>query len=371
MQRRLLFVMALGMLGGVASKSEAQVNIRMAQQIIGPAVNGVSQDLEPMMRIEVDCIRRVTGLSENAAKKLDVAGLAAIQSAQKKRPADGGAAPFFMAQQQGNFGDGAKKSATLSDEEEELKAKEQDSQADAVPAAGATPLTIEQVMEEEIWKRTFGNTLNEEQKARYAKFVLERKEQQRKHAVQAKVQELDQFLMLSPDQWQPMVEVVDRVLGDELVLHGPNFRGGAGQGIFVIGNQGNQDLKLDDVRSILSTMQLSELDRQQNFAAQGPLAMFNGGQAGPAKDSDEKTTATPLGFRFLEKDGGFAVHSIEEGSVAAKLGLLVGDQIEAIDDQPIDTGIQLQRAAKGAARKKGTVTMRIRRDSQLMDLMAN
>ena len=351
--------------GQVQVRQQIQVRPNIAAPLGGP-FGGDPQEMEASMRIEVDTIRRVTGLAEAGVKKLEVAAIAAVRNAAKKAEEVKLAIPGF---------NGDKNTApagnTLSDEDAESSDK--DARNDDAAGMAFPPmrvLDIKKVKEEAIWKKSLASVLSSEQIAKYESFLTDRTKRHRAAAIETKVNQLDAVLSFTPEQRTSITELVDRKIGDELAkiqMPAGGFGGGAGIVVMMAG-QPNTELSVDDLKPIVSEVQLAEYKRKQDVAAQGPFGALQ--RAMPAAVNAqlglEPSTQSGLGFSYSEKDQGIEVVSVEEGSMAFKLGLQVGDFVDEFQGTPIDTAIQLKRAI--GKRGKEAVRMRVKRSGKVVDL---
>jgi PDZ domain len=353
----------------VHGQAQVRQQFQIQQNVIGPAGRpfGVDpQEMEASMRIEVDTIRRVTGLAEAGVKKLEVAAIAAVRNAAKKAEEVNLAIPGFNGDKNvtpaGN---------TLSDEDAE--SFDQDAKNDDAAGMAFPPmrvLDIKKVKEETIWKKSLASVLSSEQMAKYENFLADRIKRNRAAAIETKVNQLDAVLLFTPEQRTAISELVDRKIGDELAkiqVPAGGFGGGVGIVVMMAG-QPNTDLSVDDLKPIVSEVQLAEYKRKQDVAAQGPFGALQ--RAMPAVVNAqlglEPTTQSGLGFAYEEKGQGIEVVSVDEGSLAFRLGLQVGDIVDEFQGTPIDTAIQLKRAI--GKRGKEPVMMRVKRSGRVVDL---
>ena len=352
--------------GQVQVRQQIQVQQNIARPVGGPFGGGDPQEMEASMRIEVDTIRRVTGLPDAGVKKLEVAAIAAVKNAVKKAEEVKLAIPGFNGDQAT-----APAANTLSDEDAESAEKDTKNATDqAFPFPPMRVLDIKKVKEEAIWKKTLASVLSSEQLAKYENFLADRAKRHRAAAIETKVNQLDGALSFTPEQRVSIVEVVDRKIGDELAkiqMPAGVFGGGGGIVVMMAGQQ-NTELAADDLKPILSEVQLAEYKRKQDVAAQGPFGALQ--KAMPAAVNAqlglEPSTQSGLGFSYAEKEQGIEVVSVDKDSVASKMVLLVGDFVDEFQGTPIDTAIQLKRAI--GKRGKEALTIRVKRSGKVVDL---
>ncbi len=350
----------------LATSAMAQVQVQMQKVQLQPNAPGPFDsdpvELEAAMRIEVDTIRRVTGLTDAAAKKLEVAAMAALKLAIKKSQVVDDA-------RNGNNleSPSGQPATTLSDEDSERQNLANKTTPDQ-PVLAMPGLDIQKVKAEVIWTKTLASTLNREQLAKYEAYVAERLANRRLSAVETKVNELDDCLSFTADQRKRVTEMVDRKLG-HLLVNQPRAGGafGGGQIIVFRGGQPPVELEADDLKPLLSDVQLAEFKRRQELGAQGPLGAM-GRMLPPAIQAQlglNPPAESSLGFTYAEKEQGIEILSVEEQSEAADVGLQVGDIIEEIGGTPIDTAVQMKRASNKRVRP---LTLRVQRAGKSMDL---
>lgn len=332
----------------------------------GPLTIGVDDDqMELTMRMEIDAIQRVTGISDAAVKKLEVASKAAIQSLSKKQQASFQGFPGLKPAKPDSA------ATELSDEEAEQKNKPADNPANNGPFP--PPLNIfasspEAVKKEEIWAKTLANVLNQEQSANYKKFLEARQAHVRRQAVRNYVEQMDTYLMLTDGQRESLTQIVDQKMGEDLAKQQVVNRAGMGGAmVIMIAGANLKSLKSDDLSDVLSPVQLAEFKRQQDQVIAGPLGALPGmpgvkpAKRG-AKEQSEKFTSN-LGFTAEEADGRLVIREVKPDSAAEQAGLRSGDLIDSLDDNPVDTLVQLKRALSKVGKKW---EMQIRRNDQLI-----
>jgi hypothetical protein len=358
----------VGLCAFAPSLGYGQVNIGM-QQVVrmqANAVGGVVADadeLQAAMRLEVDTIRRLVGLSDGAAKKLDLAASAAVKNVVKNTQ------PSKGTQASGINPTAPNGANTLSDEDAELRANSDVKQPKDQPFPPVNQVaTIEQVKDEEIWKKSIASVLSPEQAKAYESFLKQRAAQRRQSVVSAKADDLDECLQFTLEQRPAILELIDKKLGDELVKQPRRVGFGGGQVVLMMAGQASLELKEEDLKPILSPVQLAEYQRLQNTAAQGPFGALKRalppglqGQLGL-----NESTKSGYGFGYRENDNGVEVESVEPNSAAESLGLHVGDVIEEIDGAPIDTAVQLRRALN--RRVSSAVRIKVKRNGKSVDL---
>ncbi len=226
MKQSLWIALIFGWLTNSGAMLLAQ-GFQMAQPL-GIGGPSMKEDFEPAMRLEVDLIRRVTGLSDAATKKLELAAVAAVNSAARKLETQAQSVPLPMIAPLPEDELAPKSNGnTLSDEDAE-KARQPDT-FEAMQAPFMFNATaLDEILDEEIWKKTLQNTLTSEQRFKYDAFLAERKQKRRQQSVLQKVHDLDRHLQFSPDQWEAIISLVDRVLGDDLESQFKGFGGAPG-----------------------------------------------------------------------------------------------------------------------------------------------
>lgn len=333
----------------------------------GPAFgqdeDSIKESLMSSMKIEIDAIRRIADLPENLVKKLNIAAIQAVDAALKNNPPQrlGGR----LAQPLPRAGEKLPKEGTLSDEDEEDKAKKEDE-----PAANAnlipgmfTQIDIKTVKKQDPWKKVLAS-LDPEKIAAIDAFEKKRTQELRAFRVATKVQELDDFLLLSEAQKSELTEIVERVLGDHLAMQPRNngIMGGGGAMVLMIAGQVGKELPKDELKKVLSEVQFAEYESMLIRQAQGPFnaAVPPAGFGKNKKDKSEDLQNSALGFTFKEKENGLIVEMVTADSRADQAGLKSGDIIDGIDDKPVDNAIQLKRAI--ALNSAKSLTMNVKRE---------
>ena len=333
----------------------------------GPAFgqdeDSIKESLMSSMKIEIDAIRRIADLPENLVKKLNIAAIQAVDAALKNNPPQrlGGR----LAQPLPRAGEKLPKEGTLSDEDEEDKAKKEDE-----PAANAnlipgmfTQIDIKTVKKQDPWKKVLAS-LDPEKVAAIDAFEKKRTQELRAFRVATKVQELDDFLLLSEAQKSELTEIVERVLGDHLAMQPRNngIMGGGGAMVLMIAGQVGKELPKDELKKVLSEVQFAEYESMLIRQAQGPFnaAVPPAGFGKNKKDKSEDLQNSALGFTFKEKENGLIVEMVTADSRADQAGLKSGDIIDGIDDKPVDNAIQLKRAI--ALNSTKSLTMNVKRE---------
>ncbi len=333
----------------------------------GPAFgqdeDSIKESLMSSMKIEIDAIRRIADLPENLVKKLNIAAIQAVDAALKNNPPQrlGGR----LAQPLPRAGEKLPKEGTLSDEDEEDKAKKEDE-----PAANAnlipgmfTQIDIKTVKKQDPWKKVLAS-LDPEKVAAIDAFEKKRTQELRAFRVATKVQELDDILLLSEAQKSALTEIVERILGDHLAMQPRNngIMGGGGAMVLMIAGQVGKELPKDELKKVLSEVQFAEYESMLIRQAQGPFnaAVPPAGFGKNKKDKSEDLQNSALGFTFKEKENGLIVEMVTADSRADQAGLKSGDIIDGIDDKPVDNAIQLKRAI--ALNSTKSLTMNVKRE---------
>jgi hypothetical protein len=352
----------LCVIGGTAS---AQIVQQVNQVRIGGPINlgGNTTEFETQMRIEIDAIQRVTGISDAAAKKLEVAAKAAIKAVNKKQQENAGQ----FAPQLG-FPQAVPAAGGLSDEDAERKAE----QTNGNPPAGVFQVNfsgIDEVKGEEIWQKTFSNVLNDDQKQAYKQWASDRATRNRARAVQNYVDQLDSYLLLTDNQRESVTKIVDEKIGQNLAEQQVFNRGGVGNAIIMIaGVAGNNNIDPDDLRDVLSAIQLAELKRQQDQMMGGPIPGIPGMQPAEKEGNrKEELYQSSLGFGVAEESGKLVIREIKPDTPAELAGLQVDDVIDSFNEDPIDTMVQLKRAV---SKSNKNWVMQVRRKDNLITIKA-
>jgi hypothetical protein len=332
----------------------------------------IEESLLSSMKLEIDAMRREVDLPDKIVLKLEVAAEQAIASALKARP------PVNL----GNIGlpgqdpPAVKKEQTLSDEDDETKAKkeEQKKAKNAGPnapqgLAGAlqglrNQVDVALIKQQEPWTKALQSSLSEEQKAKWNALEESRRKALRHSRIANKVQELDGMLVFTEAQRTKVYELVDRVMGDDLANVPVNrgMAGGAGNVVVMMAVQGGKELSKEDLAPILSPLQLKEYEGMKEAAAVGPFGMpKRPGKKDAGTNGEQTSSSSGLGFSFIESPNGLKVERVESNSQASRAGVLVGDIIDTIGDDAIDTVVQFRRALSKSGRM---FVMNVKRDGQ-------
>ncbi len=347
---------ALGLLSVVTCQSAtAQVIQQFNQVRVGAAgLFGMDEEeLQAAMRVEVDTIRRVTGISDASAKKLDVAAKAAIAALKKKSEANAQGIPR-------PYPPKAPTAGGLSDEDAEKKAAEPVLDG---PVMVRNSWNTTDVKNEEIWRKTYANVLDDQQQKKYEQHQAERADRHRAHAVENYVDQLDSYLILDNTQREAITKIVDREIGEVLARQRSFQRFGQFGAMVMMAGMGDKNsVKPEDLREILSPVQLEEMKRQQELMDRGQLNVLEPKK--PKKDAENPSLfQSSLGFGVAEEENKLVIREVKPDTPAESAGVQVGDVIDSFDETPIDTLVQLKRAI---SKSNKNWTMQVRRQDKLM-----
>lgn len=222
-------------------------------------------------------------------------------------------------------------------------------------AAFRIPVEFETALKHKTWKKAIGSVLNDEQERSWGDYVEARDKEVRKVAVQYKVLQLQEQLQLRKDQIQPVTEIVDRLVGDDLV---EKLKSGQDDFMMMMPGDEPKEIGVDDLKDVLSDAQ-AELFEQKQSAREDPFGAM--GFPGRANRGTPKST---LGVR-LSSDVEMKVGSVTRGSMAHDLGIKAGDIIDSVNGQPVDTRLQLRRALQ---KPGGVKTVTVLRDGSEIEL---
>ncbi len=350
----------------ICSSGSAQVIQQVNQvRIGGPLMLGGDEaELEAQMKIEVDAIQRATGINDAAVKKLDVAAKAAIKAITKKQQEQ--AAKLNPPNGFNQLAPGGSASG-LSDEDAEQK-KEQNNNA-VQPPFQFSMNTTDEVKKEDIWQKTLANVLNDDQRQVYKKLEADRLVRTRLRAVENYVDQMDSYLKLSDSQRDTVMKIVDQKIGENLAKQKAfNRAGPAGAVIMIAGMGFNSSINPEDLRDVLSPVQMAELKRQQEQMDAGPLAALQGNKPAKRANKDEADLfRSSIGIGVVEEDGKLIIREVKIDSAAEIAGVQVGDVIDSFDDKPIDSLVQLKRAT---SKSNKAWSMQVRRQEMLVTLKA-
>ena len=202
-------------------------------------------------------------------------------------------------------------------------------------------VTFEKALNHKLWKKSLTAVMTTQQLEKLEQTKTTRRKKVREVAVSYRVMQLAEQLRLRQDQMKPLTEIVDRIEGDDLVkkLHAPS------SSAIIVGNQ-QPTIEPDDVREILSESQLS-LFTKQNGSEANPLGGI-GQMVNQAFGINSAAGKNTLGVQLDTESNGVVVKSVVADSIAATIGIMPGDTIDAINGDPIDSVFQFKQAVKKA-----------------------
>jgi hypothetical protein len=298
-------------------------------------------------------MKSVCDLSEAQVKKLKLAGKAAARKLfdDAKQPVR--QAPWWAGGDEAKTADPPANS--LSDEDSEAKEFRTGETKD--PAAGdaaplMVPVSLSDVQGHSIWNRAIQSVLSDQQQQLWKTFVADRDRQTRKMLVGRRVAELQYLLFLRPDQLDSLKQQVERVEADQLVENFDSWQDHVT--VVTMANGKSTGLTEEDLKDVLTDRQMAVWRVKEDTG-------FFGDQT-PAKVAGaDDAPATGIGFN----DRGLEVKSVEEGSFAALIGIKVGDLIDSVNEQPVDTQLQFSAAMEAAGKRASVTVLRDNAEIQL------
>lgn len=290
-----------------------------------------TEDPEKMavfLQMRIEQMKAICGLDQSQVKKLTLGG----KSAARKL--------FAKPQTMGFGGFGSNRQLdvqqdSLSDEDSE-ESGETTAAGEEQVAKFKMPTSLEEVVEQPLWKKVVKSVLTEEQKKRWSDYQTKQTEKIRKLVVNHRVAELERQLYLTPDQIEEVAKIVDRVEGDQLV---EVFNSGASDFIQIaMGN--DEEISTEDLKNVLTETQIKV------WESPGEMNGVNGMIGNLLGAAPLVPNSRPeLG---IEIEDGLKVKSVKKDSQAEAMGVQVGDVIDSINEEPVDTRFQLRSAIRDA-----------------------
>lgn len=352
--KHLQFIMLATVSLLLISTSEAAAQaVQMKVRVAGRAAGGFGQDrhsttdpkqMALLLEMRIEQMQSVCKLSDAQTKKLALVGKSA---ARKLLSRDGRQINIG-----GLFGGGNPlevKKDSLSDEDSEPQ------ESTDKPKNGMNmkiPTSLNEVTKQPLWKKAIKSVLSEEQREQWTNFTAERNNRTRELVVNHRVAGLEQQLCLRPDQIAAVQKIVERVEADQLVK---KFNSGEDDMMQMIMPGGDHAVvSEDDLQDVLTAVQLKVWkSRSRSGAIPGFLANVLGGKP---DDDDDESYEGDFGVEF--DSGGLEVKSVTEKSLAASFGIQVGDLIDSVGGEPVDTSLQFQTAISKAGKKFSVTVLR-------------
>lgn len=217
----------------------------------------------------------------------------------------------------------------FSDEDEETEGESLD-EGDGLVRRVAMPINKSDVLESELWKKAVTSVLNADQKRVRKKQEDEFEKRVRDAAIEYRLMHFAYKLRLAEEQYDKMRAVIDKIQGDDLVK-----RLKSGNSLEAVFRQRDEiePITSDDVEEFLSETQLKRFESIEDGRFGGRINVV------PRSRKDaQKIGITLKGNDLLE------VQAVKEETVAEELGVMVGDVIDRVGDDPIDSRRQLRQA---------------------------
>lgn len=365
--KHLLFttLAAVPLLAISASQTGAQVKMQM--QVQGGVAGGVNvlnganifggggghhtttdpKRMSLFLEMYIEEMQAVCDLSDGQAKKLGLAGKSTAQKLFSKggmkinlaRMLDGAKAPDVDED-------------SLSDEDKETQESDEPKKNSGQTFDIKLQVSLNQVTGHSLWKKAIKSVLSEEQQATWTEAQSQKRKSTRELVVNHRVAQLAQQLLLLPEQVAAVAEIVGRVEGDQLVK---DFNNATSSNIMRVINRGKKQkqknkVSEEDLKDVLTAVQMK--------VWKTPATTQNGVQ-GVFGKALGLNPAAPINIDVgVEFDSGLEVRSIAEKSLAASLGIQVGDVIDLVDGEPVDTALQFESAMKKAGKNASVTVLR-------------
>lgn len=365
--KHLLFttLAAVPLLAISASQTGAQVKMQM--QVQGGVAGGVNvlnganifggggghhtttdpKRMSLFLEMYIEEMQAVCDLSDGQAKKLGLAGKSTAQKLFSKggmkinlaRMLDGAKAPDVDED-------------SLSDEDKETQESDEPKKNSGQTFDIKLQVSLNQVTGHSLWKKAIKSVLSEEQQATWTEAQSQKRKSTRELVVNHRVAQLAQQLLLLPEQVAAVAEIVGRVEGDQLVK---DFNNATSSNIMRVINRGKKQkqknkVSEEDLKDVLTAVQMKVWK---------PPATTQNGVQGVFGKALGLNPAAPINIDVgVEFDSGLEVRSIAEKSLAASLGIQVGDVIDLVDGEPVDTALQFESAMKKAGKNASVTVLR-------------
>ena len=339
-----------------ASSSESLGQVKMNVQMNAVAVGGngagkLSAATPERMSLLLDLLteemQSVCDLTDGQVKKLRLAGKSVSKkmfSAKGMQIQLGG---LFNAKKQ----DGKVDENSLSDEDTEPETEEQ---GDAKPGQNFSikrQVSLTALTKHALWKKAIDSVLSQEQQETWSQSQTKRNDKVRDILVAHRVADLEQQLLLRPEQISAVRAVVDRVEGDQLVKDFKTAGSNRLQQMLRQRNKKRTRISKSDLEDVLTSVQMEVWKAPSEEASSGVSGLIGkvlGVQPNAGNDTD-------MGLEF---SSGLKVKSVEKDSRAAALGVQVGDVIDSVDGEWVDTELQFRSAIKMSGKSPSVTVVR-------------
>lgn len=333
-----LLLVALAALIGTADRVHAQVPVDFANPFRQQADPKEIQKkkFEMRLNIRIDELKRVCDLTDEQVQQLQTGAKGTVARAMVEWKEQ---AKALQAQLGGAF------AVVLPQRAGDEAEAEEEAEADP-PIAGNVAQMMTQMMvgaispeRQRIWKNVVEKVLTEQQRTKLTAAMNARRAFRRHTKVQERVNELDEQLLLSREQRDEAVAIVDRVLGKTLEVAPPNL----GRSVILYGDEAQ--LLPKHLERVLTPAQLATFEQAEKDAANPMNAAMQvglGGRRRAMPSMGRGPSAAYLGATFPFGGLGFnntrvVIHQVVPGGPADEAGLQTGDVIKEFDGKKVTT----------------------------------
>lgn len=306
--------------------------------------------------LQIEKMQTTCDLSDGQSKKLRLAGKSV---AKKLFSAEG-----MQLQFGGLFGRNEQQEKidedSLSDEDAEPDAKDEDQGQLGQKFKIKRPVSLDQVTKHSLWKKAVQSVLSEKQQTAWKQSEERQAKATRHLVVSYRTAELTQQLLLSPNQVPAVEEVVDRIEGNQLVR---DFKTGQQKHVRIVRrNKQRAQVSASDLKEVLTPLQMKVFKNPSSPSTDSGIQALLG-QALGMQPKNARSKATDMGIEFM--DSGLKVKTVANNSPAASIGIQVGDVVDSVDGEPVDTELQFQAAIKRSKENPSITVLRNSTEVQL------
>lgn len=304
-----------------------------------PAAESV-EGLTGLLKVYIEEMQHVASLDQSQVRKLTLAGKTVAKKLFAQRDQMKGRVPNLLRGLRNKRQQEPAKDSLSDEDAEASKAKPDVDEEDEEDDPFLMPVYVNQLMEQELWKKSVAAVLTPQQSQKLKEAATARTKAIREAAVAYRVLQIAERLRLHTDQIQPMSEVVDRVEGEQLIKQLQALSPLR----FSARNKGARISK-EQVQDILTEAQMELFDESEEdsrgFGGVNKLMnQFLG--------VNPKAKKATLGVKLKSGGGGLVVDSVLPDSRAEEMGIQPDDVIDSVNDDPVDTAFQLSQAIKDA-----------------------
>ena len=336
----------------------AQMQVQMNAFFNGGGVlsTTTAEQMGLFLDLQIEKMQTTCDLSDGQSKKLRLAGKSV---AKKLFSAEG-----MQLQFGGLFGRNKQQEKidedSLSDEDAEPDAKDEDQGQLGQKFKIKRPVSLDQVTKHSLWKKAVQSVLSEKQQTAWKQSEERQAKATRHLVVSYRTAELTQQLLLSPNQVPAVEEVVDRIEGNQLVR---DFKTGQQKHVRIVRrNKQRAQVSASDLKEVLTPLQMKVFKNPSSPSTDSGIQALLG-QALGMQPKNARSKATDMGIEFM--DSGLKVKTVANNSPAASIGIQVGDVVDSVDGEPVDTELQFQAAIKRSKENPSITVLRNSTEVQL------